>query len=102
MVIGGTLLTGGRYSILGTLVGALVLQTLTTTVYTAGIAPEVTLVFKALVIIAVCLLQSPRTRALLHRTRRAAPPEVPTGAPPVAGTPTGATPPVTEMVRSRP
>ena len=102
VVIGGTLLSGGRFSILGTLLGALVLQTLTTTVYTAGIAPEVTLVFKAVVIIAVCLLQSPRTRALLHRTRRAAPPEVPTGAPPAAGTPTGATPPVTEMVRSRP
>ena len=69
VVIGGTLLTGGRYSIVGTLVGALVLQTLTTTVYTAGIPPEVTLVFKALVIIAVCLLQSPKTRALLRRRR---------------------------------
>jgi len=38
---------------------------------TAGIPPEVTLVFKALVIIAVCLLQSPKTRALLRRTRPA-------------------------------
>ena len=71
VVIGGTLLTGGRYSVIGTLVGALVLQTLTTTVYTAGIPPEVTLVFKALVIIAVCLLQSQKTRALLRRTRPA-------------------------------
>ena len=71
VVIGGTLLTGGRFSLVGTLVGALVLQTLTTTVYTAGIPPEVTLVFKALVIIAVCLLQSPKTRALLRRTRPA-------------------------------
>jgi simple sugar transport system permease protein len=73
VVIGGTLLSGGRFSIVGTLVGALVLQTLTTTVYTAGIAPEVTLVFKAVVIIAVCLLQSPRTRALLGRRRRTVP-----------------------------
>jgi simple sugar transport system permease protein len=71
VVIGGTLLTGGRYSIVGTLVGALVLQTLTTTVYTAGIPPEVTLVFKALVIIAVCVLQSPKTRALLRGSRPA-------------------------------
>jgi simple sugar transport system permease protein len=31
-------------------------------------------VFKALVIIAVCLLQSPKTRALLSRSRRPAPP----------------------------
>ncbi len=73
VVIGGTLLTGGRFSIVGTLVGALVLQTLTTTVYTAGIPPEVTLVFKAVVIIAVCLLQSPKTRALLRRSRRPTP-----------------------------
>ena len=67
------LLSGGRYSILGTLVGALVLQTLTTTVYSVGIAPEVTLVFKAIVIIAVCLLQSPKARELLRRRRAAAP-----------------------------
>jgi simple sugar transport system permease protein len=73
VVIGGTLLSGGRYSILGTLVGALVLQTLTTTVYSVGIAPEVTLVFKAIVIIAVCLLQSPKARELLGRRRAAAP-----------------------------
>jgi len=79
VVIGGTLLSGGRYSIVGTLVGALVLQTLTTTVYTVGIAPEVTLVFKAIVIIAVCLLQSPKARELLQR-RRPAPPPVPADA----------------------
>ena len=80
VVIGGTLLTGGRYSIAGTLVGALILQTLTTTVYTAGIRPEVTLVFKAVVIIAVCLLQSPKARAVLRRRRapdRATPPSTP-------------------------
>ena len=67
VVLGGTLLSGGRFSIVGTLVGALVLQTLTTTVYTAGINPTVTLVFKAVVIITVCLLQSPKVRALRRR-----------------------------------
>ncbi|WP_019819661.1 ABC transporter permease, partial [Saccharomonospora saliphila] len=73
VVIGGTALSGGRYSLAGTLVGALLIQTLTTTVYTAGIAPEITLVFKALVVIAVCLIQSPRARALLRRRGPAAP-----------------------------
>ena len=47
VVIGGTSLTGGRYSLLGTLVGALVIQTLVTTVYTVGIPPITTMVFKA-------------------------------------------------------
>ena len=62
VVIGGTSLAGGRYSLAGTLVGALIIQTLTTTVYTMGIAPEMTLVFKAVVVIAVCLLQAPKVR----------------------------------------
>ncbi|WP_165985256.1 ABC transporter permease [Streptomyces sp. YIM 98790] len=69
VVIGGTSLAGGRYSLAGTLVGALVIQTLTTTVYTIGVPTNVTLVFKALVVIAVCLLQSPRTAGLLRGRR---------------------------------
>lgn len=70
VVIGGTSLMGGRYSLTGTLVGAFIIQTLTTTVYTVGIAPEITLVFKALVVIAVCLLQSPVMRERLRRRSR--------------------------------
>lgn len=73
VVIGGTSLLGGRYSLAGTVIGALIIQTLTTTVYTVGIRPEVTLVFKSLVVIAVCLLQSPKFRAAIvgrrHRQR---------------------------------
>jgi ribose/xylose/arabinose/galactoside ABC-type transport system permease subunit len=69
VVIGGTSLAGGRYSLVGTLIGALIIQTLTTTVYTLGIPPEATLVFKALVVIIVCLLQSPRARTLFGRRR---------------------------------
>lgn len=72
VVIGGTSLLGGRFSLTGTILGALIIQTLTTTVYTAGITPETTLVFKAVVVIAVCLLQAPRFRRLLRRRRRAA------------------------------
>jgi simple sugar transport system permease protein len=69
VVIGGTSLLGGRFSLTGTIIGALIIQTLTTTVYTAGITPETTLVFKALVVIAVCLLQAPKFRAALSRRR---------------------------------
>jgi len=72
VVIGGTSLAGGRYTLAGTVVGAFIIQTLTTTVYTLGIPPEVTLVFKALVVITVCLLQAPKARNLL-RSLKAAP-----------------------------
>ncbi|PRY65957.1 monosaccharide ABC transporter membrane protein (CUT2 family) [Glaciihabitans tibetensis] len=77
VVLGGTSLAGGRYSLTGTLIGAFVIQTLTTTVYSIGIAPEITLVFKALVVIAVVLLQAPRTRAGFARLRSRKGPSVP-------------------------
>jgi len=70
VVIGGTSLVGGRYSLVGTLVGSLVIQTLVTTVYTVGIPPIATMVFKAAVITVVCLLQSPATSAALSSWRR--------------------------------
>ncbi|WP_345700571.1 ABC transporter permease [Kitasatospora terrestris] len=69
VVVGGTSLTGGRFSIGGTVLGALIIQTLSTTVYTVGIPPETTLVFKAFVVITVCLIQSPNFRAKLARRR---------------------------------
>jgi simple sugar transport system permease protein len=70
VVIGGTSLAGGRYSLAGTLVGALVIQTLVTTVYTVGIPPIATMVFKAAVVTAVCLLQSPTTNAVIASWRK--------------------------------
>lgn len=78
IVIGGTQLTGGRFSLTGSVIGALLIQTLTTTVYALGIAPQAIMLFKALVVLAVCLLQSPAFRKKLARRRKAAP------APPVA------------------
>ena len=52
------------------MVGALVIQTLTTTIYSIGIPPETTLLFKALVVTVVCLLQSPAFRAKVFQPRR--------------------------------
>jgi simple sugar transport system permease protein len=57
-VIGGTNLAGGKFSLAGSLVGALLIQTLTTTIYAFGVPPEVTLVVKALVVALICFLQS--------------------------------------------
>ena len=37
VVIGGTSLAGGRFSLGGTVLGALIIQTLTTTIYTIGV-----------------------------------------------------------------
>jgi ribose/xylose/arabinose/galactoside ABC-type transport system permease subunit len=62
-VVGGTALTGGRFSLVGAMIGALLIQTLTTTMYMQNVRPEVAPLPKAIVIIAVCLLQSEVFRA---------------------------------------
>ncbi|MEW9533266.1 ABC transporter permease [Microbispora sp. NPDC049125] len=71
VVIGGTPLAGGRFSLSGTVLGALIIQTLSTTIYSIGVPPETTLLFKALVVTVVCLIQSPAFREkVFHRRRR--------------------------------
>jgi simple sugar transport system permease protein len=75
VVIGGTSLAGGRFSFAGTILGALIIQTLTTTVYAMNLSPQSSLLFKALVVIAVCLIQAPAFRAKLVRRRAIVPPQ---------------------------
>jgi len=68
-VVGGTSLTGGRFYLAGALIGALLMQTLTTTLYALNVSADVATVPKALVILIACLLQSPKFRARLPRRR---------------------------------
>ena len=63
VALGGGALAGGRFSLAGSLLGALIIQALATTIYSSGIAPQVTLVVKAVLVIAVLLLQAPRFRS---------------------------------------
>jgi simple sugar transport system permease protein len=80
VTLGGTLLTGGRFSLAGSLLGALIIQTLTSTIYSIGVPPEINLVVKASVVFVVMLLQSAEFRRALHGwTVRAQP--APTQAP---------------------
>ena len=71
VAIGGTALSGGRFSIVASVIGALIVQTITTTIYAFGVAPELTRVAKAVIVIIVCLLQSKpfmdRFKALLPK-----------------------------------
>ncbi|WP_220451248.1 ABC transporter permease [Nocardioides dongkuii] len=76
VVIGGTSLAGGRFSLTGTLIGALFIATLSRTIPNIGIPSEINYLFKAVVVIAVCLLQSPKARSVFH-VRRSGPPSAP-------------------------
>ncbi|MEZ6197153.1 MAG: ABC transporter permease [Planctomycetota bacterium] len=70
VVIGGTALTGGRFSLPGAVLGALILQTLTTTLYMQDVSADVAPAPKALAVLAVCLLGSPPLRARLRELAR--------------------------------
>jgi galactofuranose transport system permease protein len=60
VVVGGTSLFGGRFSLILAVVGALIIQAMNTGILLSGYRPELNLVVKAIVVIAVLLLQSPR------------------------------------------
>jgi simple sugar transport system permease protein len=70
VVIGGTALTGGRFSLVGSVLGALVMQTLRTTIYQMGVRTDWNLVVKALVGVGVCLIQSEGLREKVARAIR--------------------------------
>jgi len=64
-VIGGTALTGGRFYLGGTLIGALLIQTLSTTMYIQHVPSEIEPMPKAGVMLLSCLLVSEESRRRL-------------------------------------
>jgi galactofuranose transport system permease protein len=70
VVVGGTSLQGGRFYLVGAVIGGLFIQTLTTTFYAKNVSSDIAPVPKALVIIAVCLLQSEVFRTRLAQILR--------------------------------
>ena len=65
VALGGNSLEGGRFSIMGSVIGAMVIQSITTTIYAIGVPPEITLVVKAIVVIGICLMQSEEFRTTI-------------------------------------
>ena len=68
VVLGGTSLMGGKFTIAGTVIGVLTIQTLEATILFLGVPSAQSPVFFALVVIVVVLVQSPR----LHSWARTA------------------------------
>ena len=67
VVIGGTLMSGGRFSLLASVIGALVIQSTTTTMYAVGVPAMAASAIKALVVLIVILLYSEQTKSVLGR-----------------------------------
>ena len=71
VVLGGTSLQGGKFSIAGTVIGVLIIQTLNSTILFLGVPSAQSPVFFALVVVLVVIVQSPRLRQLGRRSRSA-------------------------------
>jgi simple sugar transport system permease protein len=72
VVIGGTSMNGGRFSLVGSLLGALMIQTLETTILALNVPPTWNLVVKAIAVLIVCLLQSESFRKVFISRRATA------------------------------
>ncbi|MBN1562806.1 MAG: ABC transporter permease [Anaerolineae bacterium] len=70
VVIGGTALSGGRFSLVLSAVGALIIQSLLTGLYVSDLHPTANLVVKALVVLLVLLIQSTEFRYYVSRLFR--------------------------------
>ena len=67
VALGGTLLSGGKFYVGGSIIGATTIPTMTTTLYALGVSSEQLPVYKALVVILICLLQSEKFKNILEK-----------------------------------
>jgi simple sugar transport system permease protein len=67
VVIGGTLMSGGRFSLFASVIGALVIWTFTITMYTFGVPANALLAGRAVLVLVVILLYSDYARRFLNR-----------------------------------
>lgn len=64
VTLGGTLMVGGRYYIGGTIIGAITIQTLTTTMYAVGVSSDRLPAVKAIVILMIIVIQSEKFKQM--------------------------------------
>jgi ribose/xylose/arabinose/galactoside ABC-type transport system permease subunit len=67
VVIGGTLMTGGRFSLLASVIGAAVIWTFTVTIYALGVPANALMAAKAVLVMMVIFLYSDYSRRIMNR-----------------------------------
>ncbi|MYM24397.1 ABC transporter permease [Duganella sp. FT135W] len=67
VTLGGTSLAGGKFNLAGSVIGALIIQTLTYTIYSLGLPPEVNMVVKSVVVFVICVSQSAEFKTMWRR-----------------------------------
>lgn len=71
VVVGGNSLLGGRFSIAGSLLGAMIIQSINTGILLSGFPPEFNLIIKAAIIVIILVIQSPAVQQIAGFLRRA-------------------------------
>jgi simple sugar transport system permease protein len=69
VALGGNNLGGGRFSLLGSVIGAVTIQALTTTLYAMKVSADQLYVYKAVVVILIVALQSAELKRMLKNLR---------------------------------
>lgn len=69
VALGGNLLSGGKFSLVGSVIGAYTIQGLTTTLYAMNVSADQLPVYKAIVVVIIVTLQSEVFRGLIRKAR---------------------------------
>ncbi|MCL1841571.1 MAG: ABC transporter permease [Propionibacteriaceae bacterium] len=67
VALGGNSLMGGRFSLSGTVIGAITIQALTTVLYSINVSADQLPMFKAIVVVIIVVLQSSELKPMLAR-----------------------------------
>lgn len=69
VAIGGNSLGGGKFSLAGSVIGAITIQALTTSLYAMKVTADQLPVYKAIVVIVIVALQSKALRSMFHNQK---------------------------------
>lgn len=69
VALGGNSLGGGKFSLIGSVIGAITIQALTTTLYAMKVSADQLPIYKAIVVVIIVALQSPELKKLLNKVK---------------------------------
>lgn len=69
VALGGNSLGGGKFSLMGSVIGAYTIQALTTTLYVMHVSSDQVPVYKAIVVVIIVSLQSPQLRKWINKAK---------------------------------
>lgn len=69
VALGGNILGGGKFTLMGSVIGAYTIQALTTTLYAMSVPADQLPVYKAIVVIIIVVLQSPVYRKVMQNRK---------------------------------